>query len=231
MPAFSVQEIIDRAAAIADVQDNFVSPQTWLDWFNAERKALIISKLRSGWTDNVVQNSSITLPFDDVANLWAILGVWEVSSSGRYRRLRRVDHMTGLSMTGINDTASYWSLAKTNEADPDDIVYLWPAPTTGNYQTWYVPYPDVATDGGDLFQFDLMDDERVVLGMARRALIKEESDTREVDLEIRRFDALVEESSWARSIAEVPAVRNVDAEVRGWESQLILPPFTSWYWV
>lgn len=236
MPAFTVQQLVDRAAAIADVQDNFVSPETWLSWFNSERKATILLRSRVNWIDDTLSSTTVdaaTTPFiviTPIGNLAAILGVWEVSSSGRHRRLTRLDNTRTVDFLGIRDTANYWSYNRTEGSD-QVLVNLLPRPTSGSYVCYYMEVTADATALTSTFYFTMGEDERVVLGMARRALIKEESDTSEVDKELVRWERNVEELAWMRAIDEVPTVRNVDSRVRGWESKLILPAFASWYWV
>ena len=232
MPLYSVQTLINRAASIADVHDNFVSAQTWLDWFNSERKALIISRARSGHAEGILDSTSLTGAGGSLTvEPWAILGVWEVSTNGRYRRLTHIDAVASFAFRGITGFPTHWTFERDTEVDPFTSIALWPAGTTETFVCWYLDTPTIALTLADQFPFDIVDDERIVLGMARRALIKEESDTREVDREIARFEAMVEENAWGKAMAETPAVRNVDAEVRGWESRLILPPYSSWYWV
>lgn len=233
MPTFTVQKLIERAAALADVHDNFVSAQTWLDWFNAEHKALALFKARANWLDGTLELVSITAPtntFFTVSAPAAILGVWEVATSGRVRRLKRIDRIQAINMSGLSGPANHWYYTRDEDTD-DLVVSLAPVPTSGTYVVYHLPATSDITSSSTTRSFSMGEDERIVLGMARRALIKEESDTREIDVEIRRWDQNVEELAWAKSIAEVPHVRNVDSEVRGWASDIILPPFASWYWV
>src|SRR5512139_1488436 len=89
MRAFTVQQLIDRAAAIADMHDSFVTPAQWLAWYNTEARALELFIARSGWVINLA--SSVDAGASYTATITgaplAILGVYEVRD-GRYRPLK-----------------------------------------------------------------------------------------------------------------------------------------------
>lgn len=71
-------------------------------------------------------------------------------------------------------------------------------------------------------------EERIVLGMARRALMKEESDTRPVDTEIALWESRIEEACWNRVLTNSPSVRNSDQETYGWTDRFSMPPIGNW---
>lgn len=74
-------------------------------------------------------------------------------------------------------------------------------------------------------------EERIVLGMARRALIKEESETRAIDSEIALWESRIEESAWSRVLSESPTVRNSDMTNYAWTDRYSVPPYTYWFFV
>lgn len=74
-------------------------------------------------------------------------------------------------------------------------------------------------------------EERIVLGMARRALIKEESDTRAIDSEIALWESRIEEACWGRVLADTPSVRNSDQLIYGWRDRHEIPPYGYWIFV
>lgn len=240
MPNHSIESLIARAATMADMHDQFVLPEEWLSWFNAERKALTVLKARSNWLDGALRTTSGTaIPSftvgTDAAGTGpaAILGVWEVDASGKYRRLRRIDRSQAISMTGQTGTAHSWSYSKDNNNTDDGLftIYLHPAPTSGTYITHYFSIPLDETLITDQVNLAWGEDERIVLGMAYRAKVKEEADTLALERMMAKWDAHVEEVAWMRAIADTPTVINRDFDQRGWTANLDLPPFASWQWL
>jgi hypothetical protein len=65
--------------------------------------------------------------------------------------------------------------------------------------------------------------------MARRALVKEESDTTDIRRLMLEADSTIEEAVSDRVLSEAPAIRNVDSTRRGWGSRLAYPPFSDWW--
>lgn len=74
-------------------------------------------------------------------------------------------------------------------------------------------------------------EERIVLGMARRALMKEESDTKAVDTEIALWESRIEEACWNRVLTSSPQVRNIDYQHYAWTNRYLVPPFGFWVWI
>lgn len=238
MPAFTLQKIIDRAAAQADMRDGFVAATEWVDWYNVESRALELFMARNGWIQNLVTSVSdssspytITLPDYTLA----VMGVYEVRD-GRYRPLRfrsQADIRRG------SDTGPAMEYSVTMDDGSDDLtVNLYPAPTTGTYTALCFagrePVPnddDIDLEGTDV-QWPLGFEERIVLGMALKALTKEESDTRPVEKLLEREDQRIEEFCWSRQIAEAPTVRNTDRVNRGWgwDERMLYGSYESWYW-
>lgn len=243
MPAFLAQDIIDRAAAAADMQDDFVQPKTWLSWMTAELQALTISAARSGWVVNGLQQtvfpvSSLvgdTYTLSSTTGFLAILGVWEVDSSGRTRRIQFdnfVDVFRQLGTGPITGPATRFTVTSRIEAAQDDLdIKLYPRPTSGQYLVVSVSQPPRLAALTDNLFIQAGMDERVVLGCARRALLKEESDVVDISKLIEEEDAKVEELASSRVFSAAPKVRNVDDFERGWNMQLTYPPPTSWVWL
>lgn len=243
MPVFTVQSVINRAAALADMHDTFVQPETWLSWFNTERMALQLFKARHGAVAQNIAFDSVTgadkypLSTGGVTQFIALVGVWELTSSQRLRPLRFVPYADNLwqdvagPITGPSNTVS---IEDTNNDGADVATFLrfFPRDPTGTYLIAYIKAPTALTDPGQSFSEPVGLEERIVLGMARRALIKEESDTSAVEKLIREHDQIVEEYVWSRSFAQAPGVRNVDYVQRGWMSMdtFVPPSIDSWVW-
>lgn len=237
MPAFTVQEIVDRAAAIADMDGNFVSPAQWLAWYNAESRALEFFIARSGWVHNtassVDSSSGYEISIPEANRPMALIGVYEVRD-GRYRPLKfqnTVDFTRqSYGAPATTGDAHFYSVESSPTQDKLTI-YLFPLPSSGTYRVLYLAGREPVDDLTDSVNWPLGWEERIVLGMARRALIKEESDSRVIEKLMAEQDAIIEEFCWNRVLAESPRLRNVDSRDRGWSEDLIFGPYESWYWL
>jgi hypothetical protein len=242
MPAFTVQSLIDRAAAISDMHDGFVTTAQWLAWYNTERRAFAISMNRGGTLQDLVFNAvpvgqatQYTLTGENLA----VVAVFElVDNSGRIRHLKIVPsvdfmfygpggstHFAKAEVVGFED-ANSGGVTATN-------FRFFPPDNSGTYYVVTLKSPAVATALTDTDTFPMGLEERIVLGMARRALIKEESDTSAVDKLIREVDDMIEEYTWGRSFAQANSVRNVDSVQRGWGWRFgFVPPNSDmWFWL
>lgn len=235
MPSFSVQNIIDRAAAAADMHDSFVNDTTWLNWFNKERQALTILMARAGWVPSGIVSQAV--PFTDsytlAADMLAVLTVVEVDSSGRFRHLivsNFVDQVMQAAGGPITGSATRVFLEQQDNTD-GTIFHFYPRPTAGNYLIYYLKAPTRATAATDTFNMPMGFEEWLVLQLARRALVKEESDPKEIDKQIVDEERLIEEYCWNRALADSPKVRNTDNVNRGWDFQLAFPPPNAWVWL
>lgn len=244
MPAVTTLVLIDRAKATADSRDNFVTPTQWMYWCNQERQSLDLFIARSGWTQNVtVATIDLTAgsattglyPLVTVATpslaIMALVGIWEKDSSGHVRALKQLDAVSFMRQapgaTLSQNHARYYTLTWSVDKL---IAQFYPAIGTGeSYIMAYIPAAATMTLS-DSVSYPMGWEERIVLGMARRALMKEESETRAVDEEIRLWEGRIEEACWSRVLAESPTVRNMDASQYGWGTKVIFPSPTMWWW-
>jgi hypothetical protein len=215
------------------MHDGFVSPTQWIAWLNTESRALELFVVRSGWIEPQATtvdavNFAITIP-----NPLAVIGVYEVRD-GQYRVLKyqsQVDFTKQLySSPNITGDANYYTILSSSSSD-DLTVHLHPKPTVGIYRCLYMAGAVPATAVTDSTRWPMGFEERLVLGMARRALVKENSDTQQVETLIAEQDRTIEAFCWSRNIAESPTIRNVDRAKRGWQSDMMYGPYESWYWL
>ena len=236
MPAFTAQALIDRASAIADMHDSFVTTNQWLAWLNTEIRALDIFMAREGWVQasaTATTDTSAPYSFTLAAEVLCVVGVWE-EINGRYRLLRpmhpvqfqKQDLTTG-SLTGA---AQYYNVTRTPSADTL-TVSLYPRASSGTYICQYIPVSTLASSVSTSVYYPLGFEERLVLGMARKALIKEESDPTAVERLLIEQDNRIEEACWSRLLAEAPSIRNIDPETRGWTNFPEWPAPARWHWV
>ncbi len=244
MPTVTTSELVDRAKAVSDMRDNFVTPTQWMYWASQERLALDLFISRSGWPLNITSfdisvlgNEGGVFPLNPTGGVLAIVCIHEVEGD-RVRRLKLNDAITFFRQPtgtsgGLQGHAStyraIWSGDNIN-------LEMYPSPSAGEtYRVTYIPHPlrltldaSPATGYGNSVSYPLGWEERIVLGMARRALMKEESDTRTVDQEIALWDQRIEEACWNRILGASPSMRNVDDE-RGWSANTSIPPPGSWW--
>lgn len=244
MPNITTGEIVDRARAAADMRDDFVTLSQWMYWMNVEHRSLQVRIARMGY---VLQESSVDItavgdvsyPIDEPL---AVIGVYEVTSAGFYRRLRAVNPQDGhrQATNAAIGPAQEWIARR----DPTPIstflnVSFFPNPSQGTYRIFYVAHPpklvyaQVATDGTNSVDYPLSWEEAVVLRLARRALAKEESDTQDIDAQIAASDRDIEESIFSRQLMDAPVIRNVDKRDRGWWQPYPYPwpPVSQWTFV
>ena len=206
MPSFTAQTLIDRAAAIADMHDGFVTPTQWITWLNTESRALELFVIRSGYIQPLAATVDAASFAITVPSPLVILGVYEVSGN-RYRPLY---HQTQLDFTrqpyatpaDSGDARAYTIVS--NSGSDDLTVQFYPKPTTGTYRALYIPNSTVTAAVTDSVRWPLGFEERIVLGMARRALMKEESSTSQVDSLIAEQDRTIEEFCWSRNLSGMP---------------------------
>lgn len=234
MPSYTGQELINRAAAAADMHDNFVTTTTWLQWASLERYALELLMARSGWptdlaTGTITVTGSESGEFSVAADpdMMAVVAVHQIESDG-LRRLTYSDTVTFLRQVPASPVHTSGDVQIYRiKRDVDGITFnFFPNPSIGSQLlVTYIPMPVRLTTVAGTVNYPMGWEERIVLGMARRALAKEESDTSEVRAQIREIEQQVEELSWNRVMSESPRVRNADRQ------PLELPSRENWAWI
>lgn len=216
------------------MHDSFVTPAQWLAWATVEAQALDLFMARHGWptqpitvlTSAAATPNLITMEDD----FMVVLGVWELEANGKMRRLTHLPYTDAryASGTGVGQpgTARHYSITQS----PSGSLF---------YQMTIAPFQAGATFVAHVLttrttlaldtsvRYPLGAEERIVLGMARRALMKEDSDVSGVSKLIVATDDHIEDICWSRALAEAPRVRNVDHVERGWS----MPPHTEWVYV
>lgn len=232
MPTFTVLELVDRAKAAADMLDDFVTPAQWEAWVAVERMSLERLIMQAGYvlTEAVVTinaNGATSYPLTGGGDLLAILAVYEVVD-GRYRRIRSDDIFDGKAGRDTADTG-FASRFRVKQGAPGELeIAFYPRPTTGTFHVVYIPAPEAA-GLNDPVSYPLGWEERIVLGLARRALAKEETVNPSIEAEIRRIEEHIEETAWNRMYASSGArVRNVDKVERNWFDSPEVPARDYW---
>jgi hypothetical protein len=229
--------------AAADMHDTFVTPTQWMDWATQEHRALTISLAQSSWTQNLL-TTTVTIDSADLGLIpipepLAVVCVHHAGPQGTrpLTHTNAVDLLRLVNPSAPEGNASHFGVTY----DPDASQYtvrLVPQPRSGDqYTITYVPLPKTLVLGtpgageANSVGYPLGFEERIVLGMARRALIKEESDTMALERLIKEEDARIERAIWGFVMSQVPTIRNVDRQARNWTSTLIYPPSRDWVWL
>lgn len=224
-------ELIQRAQAAADMTDNFVTTQQWYDWLNVENRMLAGAVARLSYphrqTDEVIALNGASQY--DLPEMLAILGVWFADSSGRYKLLDIWSPMQKFGSYGFwtgNPTAVQIFRNSNNLVS----FRFYPTPQSGSVLVRLIEHPEkiVPTAPGPgedtQVQYPLNWEERIVLGMARRALAKEETINPAIQAQIQDIDAHIESTAWDYLVGSAPKIRNIkDDELE--------PGFSSWLFV
>lgn len=223
---------------------DFVTPTDWFRWCNLEKYALDSYIARNGIilkentvTITVGTTTAVSAGAYELDDPLAIVGVFELLD-GRWRRLRSSDAVDGAGRIG--DTAGQASVWRIIQATGSKLVIqFYPIPASGVYKVIKInsdpilEAPVVAdpSSGEDEVNYPLGWEERIVLGMAKRALAKEESPTSHIEAQLKTVDQLIEEMAWNRLFAANQKVRNVDKVERGWSEYPLIPSRELWHFV
>lgn len=242
MPTITTAELIERAKAAADLHDSFVTNRQWMYWASQERMALDLFIARHGWTQNF-ETETITVAgtesgaFTLSANVMAIVAVHQVTSTGA-RRLEFKDPASWLIVTPGGTQRGQAMYYRAKRSSDTVVLNFYPEPLTGEtYLVTYLPHPArltldaaPATGYANSVSYPMGWEDRIVLGMARRALDKEESDSSPLQRQIAEMNQNIEELCWDRVMSDGPSIINTDVERRGWVDRLSYPPPVGWWW-
>lgn len=242
MPVVTTAELVERAMAAADMHDSFVTPRQWMYWASQERMALDLFLARSGWTQSfatltITVTGSENGEFDLDTDMMAIVAVHEVNTHG-VRRLKLADPATFLRVQPGGTQRGNAQEYRAKRVDDTLVLNFHPEPQTGEtYLVTYVPHPNrlsldatPATGYSNSVSYPMGWEERIVLGMARRALDKEESDSTPIQRQIVEMNQQIEQLCWDRAMADSPSIINSDIERRGWVDRLSYPGPYMWWW-
>lgn len=249
MPAVTTQTLISRAEAISDMQDLFVRPAEWMYWATQERLALEILLARSGWVQGFTTTTITVTGAENGAYLlsptggvMAVVAVHESTSQGvrPVHFNNAVDFLRQVPGSTLSRGHATEFRVRPSPTITDALEFnFYPEPLPGEtYLVTYLPQPltlttsasPSATEDNEV-SYPMGWEERIVLGMARNALIKEESSTTHIERRIAEVESQIEEVVFARVLGDTPSVRNVDASRRGWTDRLLFPLWQQWAWL
>lgn len=175
---FTWQELIDRARTYLDDDHNdtegFIKPERWLSLANVEYAQLYRKWVRMGLVAPAPTDTSFSSTHTKaLTGVLAIVGVAEDLGDGHHRVLAPAQSSFGQSPFWGHTSSSpgcYW--AATGSADALTVT-LEPRPTSGNYFVRFIPTVAYATLISASIDLPYGADERLVLGIAKRAKLKE----------------------------------------------------------
>lgn len=209
MSTITVTELITRAALAADMHGNFTTSPAWVYWANVENKELAVRLVRLGFpygltTHNITPDGSADYLLTEPL---AIVGVYRTTSNGSFVKLSYRSPTDKIPSNSNGNPTTF-----TMKYDPTAGAYLqfFPVPQTGNdaIVVEYIPHPNTLTAASSVY-FPLNWEERVVLGMARRALTREETINPGIERLIQEIDSHIETSAYDYMIAQNNVVGRV----------------------
>lgn len=211
----TLQELVDRARVYLDDDhtddEGWLSPESWVALCNVEYAQLYRRWVRQGliapaWTDAAFTGHTATIPSDlSGGGVLATIGVAENLGSGRYRLLTPAQSHYGRSPTlgYTTGASSHWYATGTG----DTITYTLEPRDTGSYFVRYIPTVVPADSLADTVTVPFGADERLVLGLARRAKLKEGSASALLERLIMDADAELNFAAFGRVNTDSPRVR------------------------
>lgn len=175
---FTYQELIDRARTYLDDDHNdtegWIKPERWLSLANVEYAQLYRKWVRMGLVSPAPTDQTFTGTHTvNLTNVLAVVGVAEDLGSGSYRLLTPAQSRGGQSpFMGFTSSSPgcYWEAHGSADAL---TITLEPRPTSGNYFVRYISTVPYATALSQSIDLPYGGDERLVLGIAMRAKLKE----------------------------------------------------------
>ncbi len=227
---FTWRQIIDRARTYVDDDhddgDGWLSEERWLDLANVEYQQLYRRWVRMGliapaWVDSAFTGPTMTIPqvvsgdggeddpyVYDAPGVLAIIGVAEDLGDGRLRPIRPAQSTYGRNpwwSTSPAAAASHWRATGTG----DSITITIEPPHTGSYLVRFIPTVEAATSADDTVEVPFGCDERLALGLARRAKLKDASASALLERLVGEADAETNFLAFGRDNSDGPRIRRV----------------------
>lgn len=211
---FAWSALIDRARTVVDDDhddtDGWISEAKWLTLANVEYAQLYRRWVRMGLIAPAAVDVSFTGPTtvigDGESDVLAIVGVAESLGGGQYRPLESAQSQHGRN--------PWWSVAPASPASHwkatgagDEITVTIEPPDTATYVVRYIPTVAYATLASATIEVPYGCDERLVLGLARRAKLKDASASALLERLIQEADAEANFLAFGRMNDDSPRVR------------------------
>ncbi len=205
------QDLIDRARFYLDddhaEDEGWISPARALSLLNVEYRQQYRRWVRSGLITPAHTVASFTGSTVNITDVLCVVGVAENLGVGTPPRLLVPgDQRWDAALTGKSEE---WTA--TGAAD-DLAITLWPVDAGATYIVRHIERPALIEDVEDDAELPDGADERIALGFARRAMIKESAASRRLDAEILDADAELNMTAWGRRDGDSPRVRRINQQ-------------------
>ena len=232
MATTTVTSLITRAAAAADMEDNFVTSAQWLAWATVEHQMLYSKIARLGFPFHESDESITFLPSTSqysISEPLAVLAVYYAEFDGSYRKLRLMNPVQGQGAPSrIVAAPEQYHVFRNTENNI--TLRFFPNPSSGSAIVKNIPHPKTLVISGSsstteaFVRYPLSWEERIVLGMARRALAKEETMNPLIERAISDMDVHITESCEDYMMSDAHVIRNV----RDDNSSVLSDGFSGW---
>lgn len=220
MPATTVTELITRAAAVADMHDNFVSNDEWLYWANVANKELAVKIAQLGVPYNQV-DEVITLDGSDgylITEPLAIVGVYFVKTDGTLKRLKAYSNIQ-MNTAGIVYNADPVQFQyKLNPTTGQISLKFYPTPISGSVIVKYIQHPyklvlgTPGTGEASSVYYPLNWENFIILKMAQDALTKEETINPGLERKMSEIEMFIETSASNYLQTDLPVIRDLEKD-------------------
>lgn len=212
MATFTWQDIIDRARTYVDDDHEdtkgWIKPARWLRMAFVEYQLCRKKWIRMGLIAPATTDVEFTGPTTTVNGVLCTIGVAEKVSATEYRPLEWMQDTFGRApflSTRDNSLAYMWRATKAG----DTVVYtVEPQDTAQTYVVRYIATEAAPTLATQTVELPDGCDERLVLGLARRAHVKDSSASQLLQRLLDEHDAEDNFQSFGQHNAASPRVRS-----------------------
>ena len=206
MSTIAVTELIERAAIQANMHDNFITNPAWLYWANVENKELRVKLARLGFPYGLsAETISITGALQyNVSEPLAVVAVYRNESDGQFTRIAYRPNSMKLNQNITHSGPADEFMLGFDAVSSQVYVRFYPTPPDAgpNYTMEVISNPaklvlsaPAATESTSVY-YPLNWEERIVLGMARRALAREDTMSSAIENLIKEMDSHIETSAY-----------------------------------
>lgn len=215
MPTVQLTELITRAALAADMHDNFAT-NAWVYWANVEDKALRVRLAQCSFPTEFAEVTIAANPNTLDYNLnepLAIVSVNYLRADGSLKKLFHIPMADRRWKTPLDFGEPTHFSCYTHQNVPNIIILnFYPKFSSGSVIVDTVPLPQKlsltpAAGESSSVSLPLGFEERIVLGMAQRALAKEETINPALERQIAKADEHIDNACFRRLIGENATVR------------------------
>lgn len=218
MPTFTIEALVDRARVyIADDHDDqggFLSTAAWVALANAQYAEEYRDMVRLGIISPAPTDTAFTSYTTSVNSVLATIGVAEDLGSGQMRVIDPFQSAYGRKMWGYTEGGT--PIAWTAHATGDTVTYTLEPRTTGSYVVRTIAVPSAFSTLASTVDLPFGSDEHFVLGLARRAKLKDGSASAHLERLYAESTAQRNMYHHGRINSDAPRVRKVVPTTRQW---------------